>query len=56
MIGELYTATEANGGMINIHNKVGAVGRASPLLVLLNYKDISCLIYSILLIKAHRLF
>lgn len=32
-IGELYAATEANGGLINVHNRVGVVGRASPLLV-----------------------
>ena len=30
---EFYGATEGTGGFFNIHNKTGAVGRCSPLLV-----------------------
>ena len=33
IIGEFYAATEGNAGFINHFNKVGSVGRASPLMV-----------------------
>ena len=33
MIGEFYAATEGNGVLVNVHNKLGAVGRTSPFLV-----------------------
>ena len=33
VIGEFYAATEGNSGFINLVNKQGSVGRASPIMV-----------------------
>jgi hypothetical protein len=33
MISEFYAATEGNAGFISVHNKIGSVGRMSPLMV-----------------------
>jgi hypothetical protein len=32
-VGEIYAATEGNSALLNVHNRVGVVGRASPFLV-----------------------
>lgn len=32
-VGEIYAATEGNSALLNTHNRVGVVGRASPFLV-----------------------